>query len=657
MANLRAWISPRFPPITAVLAVSLMVLWAYHDGGYDADTWYWGALVTLSLLLVAVMTSRRDQVVDSRPLRLALAALTMYVIWSYLSIAWAGSPGDALQGSNRALLYLLAFALFAALPWSPESVLLCLVLLVVGISLIAASVLVRLLGPHATGMFTEGRLVTPTGYFNASAALFTITALVGLVIAARRELPALLRGFMLASCCGCLQLALLCQSRGWLFTLPLVLVTGLILVRERLRIAAWALLPAAGVLVLLPRLLRLFHDLSSIRPSARALPAAGTGGLAVCGAILIMGTLGAITENRLNPAPLSARRRRVVGTAALAATVSIVLAGGLAATHNHPGRYLSRQWAGFTGLHYSGESSSHFSQVGSGRYDFWRVSLKAFAANPFGGLGQDNFADYYIRRRRTEEEPQWTHSLEMRLLAHTGLVGTVLFLAFLVAATSAAVRARRRPGLAGAAAAAAGLPAVVWLIHGSVDWFWEIPALTVPALSCLAMAAALDPVRTPVRRMVPGRALAFGGGAILVGALIALGFPYLSVTETSQASRVAPRNPAAALHDLDQAAQLNPLSALPARVGGAIALRGGLYMEAAQRFRQAIHREPGGWFSWLGAGLAASALGNADQAHEDYTRAHAINPQQPAVRQALARVDTTRPLTASQAFALLVLVT
>ena len=65
--------------------------------------------------------------------------------------------------------------------------------------------------------------------------------------------------------------------------------------------------------------------------------------------------------------------------------------------------------------------------------------LDAFLAHPIGGLGQDNFADYYVSRRRTDEEPAWTHSLELRLLAHTGLVGFLLFAAFLVAAIAAAM--------------------------------------------------------------------------------------------------------------------------------------------------------------------------------------------------------------------------
>ena len=48
---------------------------------------------------------------------LALAALAAFTVWSFLSITWADARGDAWDGANRTLLYLLVFALFAALPW------------------------------------------------------------------------------------------------------------------------------------------------------------------------------------------------------------------------------------------------------------------------------------------------------------------------------------------------------------------------------------------------------------------------------------------------------------------------------------------------------------------------------------------------------------
>ncbi len=46
-------------------------------------------------------------------IRVALGCLAAFTALSYLSILWAGAPGDAWEGANRTLLYLLVFALFA----------------------------------------------------------------------------------------------------------------------------------------------------------------------------------------------------------------------------------------------------------------------------------------------------------------------------------------------------------------------------------------------------------------------------------------------------------------------------------------------------------------------------------------------------------------
>jgi tetratricopeptide (TPR) repeat protein len=304
--------------------------------------------------------------------------------------------------------------------------------------------------------------------------------------------------------------------------------------------------------------------------------------------------------------------------------------------------------------------------VGSGRYDFWRVSVDAFVRHPIGGLGQDNFANYYVRHRDTAEEPEWVHSLELRLLTHTGVVGLLLFACFLLAAIAAAVKVRRAGlDLAAGVAGAALLPLVVWAIHGSVDWFWEMPALSGPALGFLGMVDGLGPPRgsPAAARAAPPlagyRRLAAGLGSSIAfaAALAVLAFPYLSVRETSIASDAQARNPVAALHDFSKAADLNPLDPTPSRLGGTVALRIGRFAEAQSRFRETIAREPGGWFGWLGAGLAASALGERARAHHDYQVAAAINSRQPAVTQALARVYSRHPLTPEQAFALLVVIT
>ena len=132
-----------------------------------------------------------------------------------------------------------------------------------------------------------------------------------------------------------------------------------------------------------------------------------------------------------------------------------------------------------------------------------------------------------------------------------------------------------------------------------------------------------------------------------------LTFPYLSATEMSAASAIRQSNPNAALDRLATAADLNPLSPDPTRLAGVIALQTDQFTIAQDRFRQTIDREPGGWFGWLGAGLAASALGQHDRAYRDFRTAASINAVQPGIMQALDAVYTNHPLTAAQVFGIL----
>ncbi len=656
--------------IPGLVVVALMLVWAVHDGGYDSDTWYWGALVVLGLLAAVVIARGWRAIRLSRPARVALAAFALYVAWSYLSISWAGSPGLALGGSNRALLYLLVFATMLVLPWTARGALIALVAFAVGTGVVAIVFLVRLASDdHVSALLIDGRLAAPTGYFNSTAALFTIEALTATALAARRELPGLLRGALIGFACAGLQLAVIVQSRGWLFTLPLILVAAIALQPDRLRVAAAAVLPAAATLAPVHRLLHVYQADSGARLN-HAATQAGHSALLLCCLAFLLATLVAWIEP-LIPVPRPSRlRRRLIGSIAVLLAVGAALVGGLAVSHGHPVSFISRQWHGFSHQGSAVRSGSHFTDVGSGRYDFWRVALDAFVAHPVGGLGQDNFDNYYVPRRRTGEEPAWTHSLEFRLLAHTGLVGTALFAAFLIAGIVAALRPRRRGRLEAAVVGAALLPFVVWLIHGSVDWFWEVPALCGPALGFLGMAAALG-ARTPAAEAAPepeaaseasappeadaapapgrsARGIGPVAGALgvlaFLAAVIVLGFSYLSVRETSIASDLSQSDPTGALHALSIAADLNPLSADPDRLAGSIALTNRRYDTARQRFGQATSRDPGGWYGWLGAGLAASALGDRAAARRDFQTAHSIDPRQEVIARALEEIDTNHPL-------------
>ncbi len=83
--------------------------------------WAPGGLIMLALLAIAVaLTGIRLSEIPPA-VRIALACLAAFTAFSYLSILWAGVPGDAWEGANRTLLYLLVFALFASWRQHPLS--------------------------------------------------------------------------------------------------------------------------------------------------------------------------------------------------------------------------------------------------------------------------------------------------------------------------------------------------------------------------------------------------------------------------------------------------------------------------------------------------------------------------------------------------------
>jgi hypothetical protein len=646
--------------LAGALAVFLMLFWSVDDGGTDAGIWYWGALLSLAGVAGLLVATRGALASLPRATKIALVCFGLYVAWSYLSMTWAAYAGLALQGANRALLYLLVFMLLAAAPWRRPTALVVLGAYGAGIGVIAIALLFRFaIGDNVPGLFLDGRLDSPTGYFNSDAALFMIGGLVAVGLAARRGMPSGVRGLYAAFAAADLMLAFTPQSRGWLFTLPVVGLFSVLVAGERLRCAAIAIAAAAALLVDLRPLLRLFQVASPHRLTDLAVHA-GKIGLLSCAGVFGLVTLLAMIESARGRDPLRPAVRRILGVGAVLVAFAAMAAGLWVVSQHHPGSFISRQWRGFTSEPTDTATTNHFLEVGSGRYDIWRSAVKAFSAHPLGGLGQDNFGDWYLTHRHTIEEPLWTHSLELRLLASTGIVGFLLFAGFLILALASAVAAKRRgTGLDRMLVGTALLPLGVWLIHGSIDWFWEFPALTGPALGFLAMAAgnraghgapALDDTSSRPRRRLPTPVPALAGAIALGAATLALGFPYLAVRELNIGIAQSHDAVGASLADFRSSHRLNPLMSDPGTLGGSVALVNGRDSIAASFYRQATSLEPGDWIAWLGRGLAASMQGQVDQARAAYRVAMRLDHDQLAVRDAWNRVGTQHPLTPTEAF-------
>jgi len=120
------------------------------------------------------------------------------------------------------------------------------------------------------------------------------------------------------------------------------------------------------------------------------------------------------------------------------------VAAGWAVAGN-PAARIRHGWDSFkAGYGTSSAVGSHLtSGLGSNRYDFYRVALDEFAAHPLVGIGADNFQEQYLVHGRSDETPRYPHSVELRTLVQTGLVGALLALVGLGAALVAGARAVR----------------------------------------------------------------------------------------------------------------------------------------------------------------------------------------------------------------------
>lgn len=631
--------------LVAVPALAVFALWWTDEAGFDPLSWYPGGIFLLGLLVAAALGFRR-----TRPFFGLLAGATLlfaaFAAWSLLSIAWAGVPGDAWEGANRVLVYVAVFALFALPPWRATSGAVLLGAIAAGICAVGIGSLAQTAGAAAPELFfIDGRFVEPTGYHNASAALFLIGFWPAAGLASRPELPAIARGLLLAVAGALLQLAVLPQSRGAALALAITLLVYLVVAPSRLRTVLWLIPPVLCVVLAAPTLLDVYDAVRAGDPQPAVDDALRTV-LISLPILFAVGVALALGDRRLQPGErvVRAANRTAAGLAALGAVAAIVLA--LVAIGN-PATWVEERWDDFTGGYeeVDFEANRFSGSLGSNRYDFWRVSFAEFADSPVLGMGTENFAAEYLQDRRSEEEPKHPHSLPVRILSQTGLVGTLLFGGFLVLAAAAAVGRRRETssGLAAMVGAAAMTSVAYLLVHSGGDWLWTFPGLVAPALAMLAVAAR---VRSDAAEKLPAAQegvarwpLLAGGAVVALAAVASLVVPFASALQTERALDEWRDDLPGALDRFDRARQLNPLTDRPDLLAASVALaslEGGV---ALDRYEAALERNESNWYAAAQAAILHTIERDREAAREDARLALQSNPTDPAVRELARRVD------------------
>jgi O-Antigen ligase len=638
--------------VLAFVAVGIFVVWAVRDGGYAPEEWLPGGLLSLGLLcaLLASADVRARLYTQRTPLIL----FGLYVGWSYASITWAQVQGDAVDGANRTLVYWLVFALFSGLGPGRRGTALVLAwagaVAVAGVVSLAEATTAAL----PMGHFVLGRLAAPISYPDADAALFLSACLLLLVLASRPGASPALRAAVGAAAVALADLAVLCQSRGSAIVLPLALVAYLAAARSKLRALLHVVVLAAAAAPAVPALLAV----------QRAVVGGADWNGAVRDACLWIGAsalLGAMAFGliaKLEPKlRIAHRTRAAIGRALLVAGAAALLtAAGLAVAFAHPVSRAETAWHNFTTNQRPSSKTSHFAAgLGTSRYDVWRIALRQFAARPVTGVGTDNYLVGYLRHRRTLAVSRYPQSIELRVLSETGIVGAVLFFGFLLIAVRRAWRAARRaltPELALACFAGSGY----WLLHSSVDWFWEFPALTGPGLALLAMAAApaavgrLPSTAARVRRQQRHLIAAVATLAALAAAA-ALAVPWAAARMTDEAVQAGPGRHARAL--LRSAAALNPFSEQPLLAEASLAENAGQLARESHAFRDALERNPYDWYSYFMLGIVAGLQHRFAQAQTDLAEAHRLSPRDNLVDYAQKRLAAKEPMSQAQVASIL----
>jgi O-antigen ligase len=627
--------------VPALAAVALFVVWATSQAGYPVTHWAPGGLIVLVLLCIALTLIRPVPGDMPGTVKVALGALGAYTALSYLSILWAGVRGDAWEGANRTLLYLLVFTLFACWPQRARTATLLLGVWTSALIALAAFTALHIDAASTARLATlvpDGRLAYPSGYPNANSAQWLMAFWPALLLARSARLPWAWRGLLAGGAVLLAEVALLSQSRGSLYATPVMLVLVFALLSDRLRTFALLVPVTLAIAAAAPAVLAVGNQLQAGNVEPHRLHSAVTAMFLAALAVGLVVALGAALETRR--APSEALAKRVRGGLAIAATAVLVLGaiGGLAVAGN-PVKRVESAWHSFKGGYGANSGPRLVSGLGSNRYDFYRVALDEFVAHPLLGIGADNFQQQYLQHGRSEETPRYPHSVEIRTLVQSGLLGTLIALVGLGAALLAVARTLRTADpLARAVAAAAVAGFAYWVVGGSFDWFWEFAGLGAPAFALLGLVCALAPRKAQAQRDrsrgLPRPALLAGAPLALLAAA-SLAAPWLGELQIESAASVWTRSPLSAYARLSDAAGLNPLSDQAYLVAGDIALRYDDLARAGHDFTLALGRSPNDAYATLELGAIASSRGDRTAALNLLGKTVRLSPRDQLARAAL----------------------
>jgi hypothetical protein len=489
------------------------------------------------------------------------------------------------------------------------------------------------------------RLSYPIGYWNALGLAAAIGLVLCLHITSSAREPGAARVLAAGACPVLGATLLLTFSRGPMVVAAGGLIAYMILGRPRLLLTGFlASVPTTALAILVAyRADRLaeFVPGTGYRFSQEAVQeghdVALIVGLCAVGAavVRVLGML--VADGALQRLRLRRRTRRRLALAA-GALVAVGLCAGAVALAR--GDWLDTQYQRLVKdpVRQTGDYRDRLLNPGLNRIDRWEVALDAFSAHPLTGNGAGTYRLLWEQNRPTAARTDAAHSLYLETMAELGLVGIALLATFLV--TLIVCLAVRLRGQGRALYAAILATVVVWGLNAALDWFWELPAVTLWVFAAGGAVLAVRPEAHKPRRLGLPIRLALAGGLLalmITPARVALsqgrltdGVKTLNAGDCPAAAHFA-RESLSALGNRPE----------PYEILGYCQAGGPSAQAAVRDMRAAVVRDPDNWRFHYGLALVTAAAGEDPRA--EARAAQRLNPREGAPRRAVRDFKTTGP--------------
>lgn len=603
----QAWRGPAAAAVVAALTIYL----SFNAGGFFPDSAATAVLAISALLAVALIVVRRPLAGLGPGLGVPLGLLAGFAAWTLASALWSGLDWRALVEADRALLYVLAFALCGILAIGERRLAWGLRGLAVAVVVVCAigwtTRVAADVWPIAANIHPE-RLSFPLTYWNSLGLLATLGLLACLYLTSGGRES---RAWRVAGAAAIPLLAstlLLTFSRGSLAIALLGLVVYALLSRPR------RLLPALAAVAIPTAVALVASYQASLVSSARfASPEGVSEGHELALVVLACAAVAALLRLLLTRAddalddwaPPRPQRRTVVAAIAGAALVCVALL----ALFQVPAK-VGNQYDSFVEgnvVNSSADARSRLSAGGNnGRIAEWEVALDAFGEQPLHGKGAGSYQFEWDRNRTESFAVVDAHSLYLEVLGELGVVGLVLLGGALVAILVGLARRLGGPERQAYAALIALLAA--WAVHAGIDWDWEMPAVTLWLFALaglgLARAPAAESEATSAERPKARLAARLLGVLCLAALALAPAAILLSQSrfETAQAAFEG-SDCEAAISAANSSLDVVGFRPEPELLLGYCHARLGQNPEAAAAMEAAVEREPDNWRGHYGLAL------------------------------------------------------